>query len=81
MALCPCRSVPVPGTTAILAEHDGEFDGLCTMGLALGKEINPDCSTNAVIDGKTYCFDDEEAKIEFLMVPEECLNSKYGFAQ
>ncbi|HEY8276669.1 MAG TPA: hypothetical protein VIG52_06715 [Methyloceanibacter sp.] len=69
----------VAGTTAILAEHDGEFDGLCTMGLALGKEINTDCSINAVIDGKTYCFGNEEAKIVFLKKPEEFLDKAAVF--
>ena len=62
-----------------LAEPEGEFDGLCTMGLALGKEIKTDCSINAVIDGKTYCFGNEEAKIVFLKKPEEFLDKAAVF--
>jgi YHS domain-containing protein len=62
-----------------LAEPEEEFDGLCTMGLALGKEIKTDCSINAVIDGKTYCFGNEEAKIVFLKKPEEFLDKAAVF--
>lgn len=68
------------GPTATgLAEPEGEFDGLCTMGLALGKEIKTDCSINAVIDGKTYCFGNEEAKIVFLKKPEQFLDQAAVF--
>ena len=48
------------GTTAALAVT-GEFNNMCTEGLALGKDIQTDCSINAVIDGKTYCFGSKEA--------------------
>jgi YHS domain-containing protein len=44
----------------------GEYDNLCTMGLALGKDIKTDCSVNAMIDGKTYCFGNETAKTIFM---------------
>jgi hypothetical protein len=37
----------------------GEFNNMCTEGLALGKDIKTDCSVNASIDGKTYCFGSE----------------------
>ncbi len=67
------------GSAAILAEPDGEFDGLCTMGLALGKEIKTDCSINAMLDGKTYCFGNEEAKIVFLKKPEQFLDQAAVF--
>jgi YHS domain-containing protein len=67
------------GSTAALAEPEPEFDGLCTMGLALGKEIKTDCSVNAVIDGRTYCFGNEEAKIVFLKKPEEFLDKAAVF--
>jgi YHS domain-containing protein len=62
-----------------LAEPEGEFDGLCTMGLALGKEIKTDCSINAMLDGKTYCFGNEEAKIVFLKKPEQFLDQAAVF--
>jgi len=41
--------------TAALAVT-GEYDNMCTMGLAGGKDIKTDCSVNAQIQGKTYCF-------------------------
>jgi YHS domain-containing protein len=56
--------------TVGLAATEGEFDNLCTMGLALGQEIPTDCSVNAEIDGKTYCFGNEQAKSDFLKDPE-----------
>lgn len=49
----------------------GEYDNLCTMGLALGKEVKTDCSVNATIDGKTYCFGNEDAKTIFMKDPRQ----------
>jgi YHS domain-containing protein len=49
------------------------------MGLALGKEIKTDCSINAMLDGKTYCFGNEEAKIVFLKKPEQFLDQAAVF--
>ena len=54
--------------TAALAAT-GEFNNMCTEGLALGKDVNTDCSVNAVIDGKTYCFGSEQAKTDFMKDP------------
>jgi len=34
----------------------GEFDNMCSWGLANGKMVKTDCSVNAAINGKTYCF-------------------------
>ena len=48
----------------------GEFDNMCTQGLAMGKEIQTDCSINAALQGKTYCFGNEEAKTEFMKDPD-----------
>ena len=48
----------------------GEYDNMCTMGLALGKDIQTDCSINGNFGGKTYCFGSEEAKTEFMKAPE-----------
>jgi hypothetical protein len=39
---------------------------VCTIGLALGKDVQTDYSVNATIDGKTYCFGNEAAKTEFM---------------
>jgi hypothetical protein len=41
-------------STAALAVS-GEYDNMCTMGLAMGKDVATDCSINADIGGKTYC--------------------------
>ena len=51
----------------------GEYSNMCTMGLALGKDIQTDCSINGQIGGKTYCFGSEEAKFEFMKNPTENL--------
>ena len=56
-------------TTAALAAT-GEFNNMCTEGLALGKDINTDCSINTVLDGKTYCFGSEQAKTDFMKDPK-----------
>ena len=57
--------------SAVAAEPaEGEFDGECVMGLALGREIKTDCSVSTVYGGKTYCFGNEEARAEFMKDPE-----------
>ena len=56
-------------TTAALAVT-GEFDNMCTQGLAGGKDVKTDCSVNATLDGKTYCFGNEAAKTEFMKDPK-----------
>jgi YHS domain-containing protein len=55
-------------TTAAMAAT-GEFGNMCTEGLALGKDINTDCSINTVLNGKTYCFGSEQAKADFMKDP------------
>ena len=61
------------------APIEGEFDGECVMGLALGKEIKTDCSVNTVYAGKTYCFGNETARELFLKKPEEFLLKAHVF--
>jgi YHS domain-containing protein len=56
--------------TAAVAATTGEYDNMCTMGLALGKDVKTDCSINAEIDGKTYCFGNEDAKTIFMKDPK-----------
>jgi hypothetical protein len=51
--------------TAALAVT-GQFDNMCTMGLALGKEVKTDCSINETIAGLSYCFGDQNAKTMFM---------------
>jgi YHS domain-containing protein len=60
-----------PGLAAETA--DGEFGGECVMGLALGKDVQTDCSVHTVYKGKTYCFGNETAKSLFLKRPEDFL--------
>jgi YHS domain-containing protein len=48
----------------------GEFDNMCTMGLATSKNIQTDCSINAQLQGKTYCFGSKEAMAEFMKDPQ-----------
>jgi YHS domain-containing protein len=48
----------------------GEYDNMCTMGLALGKEVKTDCSINETLQGKTYCFGNAEAKTMFMKDPQ-----------
>ena len=54
--------------TAALAVT-GEFDNMCTMGLASSKDIQTDCSINTEIQGKTYCFGSKEAMTQFMAHP------------
>jgi hypothetical protein len=61
------------GATSAAAAMAGEFDNECVMGLALGKDIQTDCSVNTVFNDKTYCFGNEKAKAIFLKRPEEFL--------
>jgi YHS domain-containing protein len=58
--------------TAALAVT-GEFSNMCTMGLASEKDIHTDCSINAQLEGKTYCFGSKEAMAEFMKNPKENL--------
>jgi YHS domain-containing protein len=55
------------------AAGDEEFGGECVMGLALGKDIQTDCSVSTVYKGRTYCFGNETAKTLFLKRPEHFL--------
>ena len=64
--------------TAALAAK-GEFGNMCTMGLALHKNISTDCSVNTVYRGKTYCFGNEQAKAQFLKHPHSNLAKAQTF--
>jgi YHS domain-containing protein len=55
--------------TAALAVS-GEYNNMCTMGLAMGKEVATDCSISAQLGGRTYCFGSQEAMTEFMKDPE-----------
>ena len=66
--------------TAALAVT-GEYSNLCTMGLALGKDIQTDCSINAQLEGKTYCFGSKEAMTEFMKNPTANLAKAQAYYQ
>ena len=55
------------GTAALAVT--GEFSNMCTMGLASEKDIQTDCSVNAQLQGKTYCFGSKEAMTQFMADP------------
>jgi YHS domain-containing protein len=55
--------------TAAIAATKGEFNNLCTIGLAAHKIMHTDCSVNTSYKGKTYCFSNEQDKAAFLKNP------------
>jgi YHS domain-containing protein len=58
--------------TAALALH-GEFGDQCSMALAMGKDVQTDCSINGQYLGKTYCFGSKEAMTQFMQNPKDNL--------
>lgn len=64
--------------TAALAVT-GEYGNMCTMGLATGQDIQTDCSINAQLQGKTYCFGSKEAMAEFMKDPTGNLAKAQGY--
>ncbi len=57
----------------------GEFGNMCSWGLANHKDVETDCSVNATIKGKTYCFSNAEAKANFMKNPEANLAKAESF--
>ena len=57
----------------------GEYGNMCTMGLAMGKQIKTDCSINAQVQGKTYCFGSKEAMTQFMADPSGNLAKAQGY--
>jgi YHS domain-containing protein len=66
------------GATAVLAVT-GQFDNMCSWGLANHKDVQTDCSVNATLDGKTYCFSTAEAKTKFMQNPKDNLAKAEAF--
>ena len=58
------------GMSSAALALSGEYNNMCAMGLALGKDVATDCTINGQIGGKTYCFGSEEAKTEFMKDPQ-----------
>jgi len=57
----------------------GEFGNMCAMSLAAGKDTQTDCSVNAQLQGKTYCFGSKEAMNEFMRNPKDNLAKAQSF--
>ena len=55
--------------TAAFAATKGELNNMCAEGLALHKDIKTECSVNASLKGKTYCFGNQQAKTDFMKDP------------
>ena len=51
----------------------GEFGNMCSMALAMGKDVQTDCSINGQYLGKAYCFGSKEAMGEFMKNPKDNL--------
>ena len=43
------------------------------MALAMGKDVQTDCSINGQYLGKTYCFGSQEAMTQFMQNPKDNL--------
>jgi YHS domain-containing protein len=64
-------------TTAYAAT--GQFNNMCSWGLANHKDVSTDCSVNTSIRGKTYCFSSQEAKANFMKNPTANLAKAESF--
>jgi hypothetical protein len=62
------------------APATGEFDNMCTEGLASGQLAKTDCSVNwKDSDGRIYCFSSEDSKAAFLKDPSGNLQKAREF--
>ena len=61
------------GTATAALAGKGEFNDMCTMALAMGKDVQTDCSINGEYLGKTYCFGSQEAMTQFMQNPKDNL--------
>ena len=57
----------------------GQFGDMCSWGLANHKDVQTNCSVNATIKGKTYCFSSEDAKNQFMKNPSGNLAKAESF--
>jgi YHS domain-containing protein len=55
------------------------YGNLCVMGLALGKEVETDCSVRAQIDGVTYYFETQASKTTFMKDPQGNLEKAQAY--
>src|SRR5262245_51500559 len=69
-----------PNQSMTPAPAQGEFDNMCTEGLASGQLAKTDCSVNwKDSDGRIYCFSSEESKAAFLKDPSGNLQKAREF--
>ena len=57
----------------------GQFDNMCSWGLANHKDVQTNCAVNATLKGKTYCFSSEDAKNQFMKNPGGNLEKAKSF--
>ena len=65
--------------TVAMAATKGEFNNMCTMGLAGHKIMHTDCSVNTSYKSKTYCFSNEQDKAAFLKNPSSSVAKAAAF--
>ena len=57
----------------------GQFDNMCSWGLANHKDVKTDCSVNTQIQGKTYCFGNQSALTQFMADPSGNLTKAQAY--
>jgi YHS domain-containing protein len=72
-------SVLIVGFAGSAYAANGQFGNMCSWGLANHKDVQTDCSVNAAIKGKTYCFSSADAKSQFMKNPSSNLTKAESF--
>ena len=67
------------GVVTMVYAATGQFNNMCSWGLANHKDVSTDCSVNTSIRGKTYCFSSQEAKANFMKNPTSNLDKAASF--
>jgi YHS domain-containing protein len=67
------------GVVTMAYAATGQFNNMCSWGLANHKDVSTDCSVNTSIRGKTYCFGSQEAKANFMKNPTSNLDKAASF--
>jgi YHS domain-containing protein len=69
----------VLGAATVALAATGQFNNMCSWGLANSKNVQTDCSVNTTIKGKTYCFSSADAKANFMKNPDANLAKAESF--
>jgi YHS domain-containing protein len=72
-------SVLIVGFASSAYAVNGQFGNMCSWGLANHKDVQTDCSVNATLKGKTYCFSSADAKSQFMKHPRNNLAKAQSF--